>query len=631
MHRRRILSGWRSLAVILLFTIDSSVLAAPSTTQAIMTGRDTPAGAMNIFNQAIENRDLPTAADSYNLPAASGYMRAAEQIADARLYRALEARFGTTAIRGILGDAGIPITSRLRKYSTDDWIYPPNKPDLALGKSPHDRSTPVPTMQRGSDGIWRMGSIPAPRQLPLGLVAAMEAKALELTAKYDPVVAGIQAGKYASADDVVNVLCPPNSPQGQERAMQKQTERQEKKQQEEVDQQFLTMQFDASTLDGAAGVYLQSVMKKDLAGMVRFYYVEKATDDEFAQAYAKRILGAAALARALADHVPGSGKDDLVKDFGLMPDLPKGIVLSEQGDRGIGSVRGPDQKAIWFRKVEGVWKQDITPQAPMTSADAAKATKEDNAAVDQMIADVVAGKYTSIPQVRDALGNAMLNAWPDSMFVQGGMRVSEEPLPAMPKNPTAVGPPSMNRDSPAGAMNVLVQAIRTSNTATVADSLYMPEDKDGSCRQAAARDLIAGYRFLLAAETRFGAGGAQPISYWCGSIQPWVLDPYTDGDWLMTDDYPDLALLNSLSGSNGNYAYRSGLMVHRGPDGLWRLGPRFPKNARQIRALAPALAAKTARMERTADEIKAGKYGTPGEVINPVAPNPADEDATKLW
>jgi hypothetical protein len=189
----------------------------------------------------------------------------------------------------------------------------------------------------------------------------------------------------------------------------------------------------------------------------------------------------------------------------------------------------------------------------------------------------------------------------------------------------------MNRDSPAGAMNVLVQAIRTSNTATVADSLYMPEDKDGSCRQAAARDLIAGYRFLLAAETRFGAGGAQPISYWCGSIQPWVLDPYTDGDWLMTDDYPDLALLNSLSGSNGNYAYRSGLMVHRGPDGLWRLGPRFPKNARQIRALAPALAAKTARMERTADEIKAGKYGTPGEVINPVAPNPADEDATKLW
>jgi hypothetical protein len=72
-------------------------------------------------------------------------------------------------------------------------------------------------------------------------------------------------------------------------------------------------------------------------------------------------------------------------------------------------------------------------------------------------------------------------------------------------------------------------------------------------------------------------------------------------------------------------------MVHRGPDGLWRLGPRFPKNARQIRALAPALAAKTARMERTADEIKAGKYGTPGEVINPVAPNPADEDATKLW
>ena len=512
MHRGRIFGGWSSLAVILLYTINSSVLAAPSarssTTQPIVAGRDTPAGAMTVFDHAIENCDLPTAADSYNLPEAGGYMRAAERIADAQLYRALEARFGAGETGRMLGDAGIPTMPQSRKYSADDWTYPPNQPDLALGKSSHEGSASVPTMQKGSDGIWRMGLVPPPRQVAPALVVAMKAKALKLTAKYDPVVAGIRAGKYASADDVMNALLPPNSPQGQERATQKQIEQQQRKQQEEADQQFLAMPFDASTLDGAANIYRQCVMKKDLTGMVRFYYVEKATDDEFARAYAKRILGAAALARALADHLPGSGKDSLVKNFGLMPDLPEGFELSEHGDRGIGTMPGPDQKTIWFRKVEGVWKQDITPQAPMTSAEAAQATEEDNASVDQIVADIVAGKYTSIRQIRDTLGEAILNATPEPMFVQGGMRVSEEPLPPMPQNPTAVGRPPTTRTSPAGAMNVFIGAMKDSDAATVADSLYMPEDKDGSCRQAAARDLIAGYRFLLAAETRFGADGA---------------------------------------------------------------------------------------------------------------------------
>ncbi len=508
MSQRRMTGGGAFLAVLVFCTIDTSVLADRPTqsasTRPIIADRDTPAGAMAVFDRAIENRDLSTAADCYNLPEGGAYMLAARQIANAKLDHALEKRFGKTEAKKALADARIPVITLSVKYLPDDWISPVHLPNLALGGSSWAGATPVPTMQRGPDGIWRMGSISSTHPLPPALVAAMKAKAMETTAEYDPVIAGIQTGKYATIDDVMNALFPPGSPQRQEWAMRKQMEQQ----QEEANQQFLATQFDVSTLDGAVDDYMQSVIKRDAAGMVKFYYVNAPTNDRFARAYAERILTAGALDQALVDHLPNSGHDDLAVDFGLMPDLPKGMTLSEQGDRGIGSRAGPDQKSIWFRKVDGLWKQDITPQPPMTPGEAAQLTEQDNATVQRIIANMIAGKYRSVPEVRDALGEAMLNATPDPMFVMGDMRVSEEPLPAMPRNPTAVGIAPTTRTSPAGAMNILIRAIETSDAATVADSLYMPQDKDGSCHQAAARDLIAGYRLLLAAEARFGADGA---------------------------------------------------------------------------------------------------------------------------
>jgi hypothetical protein len=177
--------------------------------------------------------------------------------------------------------------------------------------------------------------------------------------------------------------------------------------------------------------------------------------------------------------------------------------------------------------------------------------------VERITSDIVAGKYRSVPQVRDALGEAMLNATPEQMLVVNDMRVSEEPMPALPQNPTGGGPQPQNRDSPAGAMNIFARAIQNSDAATVADSLFMPEDKDGSCRRAAAQDLIVGYRFLVAAQARFGKDDGQRISYWCGSVQPYVLEPYFAGDWLITVDYPDLA-----------FGVRTYVMVHRCPDGI---------------------------------------------------------------
>lgn len=586
---------------------------------------------MTFFVQAIENRDLPAAADCFNLSEPDGYMRAAEQIADAQLYRALASRFGAAEAGKILGDVRIRFTPWPSKFAPGDWTYPPDQPGYALARSAPQGVASVPTMQKGPDGIWRIGPILVPRDIRPALAVAMKARAAELSRKYDPIIAGLKAGKYISADGVLNALFPPDSAEVAARAAQREREQLAKKQQDVADQQLLAMQFDSSTLYGAAGAYAQSIVKKDLPGMMRFYHVDNAKDDRFAQAYAKRILSATSLDEALRAHLAVAGQDSLAHDFGLFPDLPTGMSLNEQGDRGIGVRSGPDPQAIWFRKVDGVWKQDITPKAPLAANEATQATEEDNAAVERITSEIMAGKYRSIAQVRDALGEAMLNATPDQMFVLNDMRVSEETLPAIPQNPTGGGPQPLNRDSPAGAMNVFARAIQTSDAATVADSLFMPEDKDGSCRAAAAQDLIVGYRFLVAAQTRFGKEAAQQICYWCGSVQPFVLEPYFAGDWLITNEYPDLAFLDSVSGSNGNYEVRSHVILHRCSDGIWRVGPRFPRNARRIQALTASLIAKTAAMEKAIVDFKTGKYLSSTEAIQALAPNGPDDETKKLW
>jgi hypothetical protein len=61
-------------------------------------------------------------------------------------------------------------------------------------------------------------------------------------------------------------------------------------------------------------------------------------------------------------------------------------------------------------------------------------------------------------------------------------------------------------------------------------------------------------------------------------------------------------------------------MMHRCPDGVWRIGPRFPKNARKLYAATIALAAKDAILEKAATDIRAGKFSTDAAVIQAIAP-----------
>jgi hypothetical protein len=61
------------------------------------------------------------------------------------------------------------------------------------------------------------------------------------------------------------------------------------------------------------------------------------------------------------------------------------------------------------------------------------------------------------------------------------------------------------------------------------------------------------------------------------------------------------------------------------------VGPRFPKNARQIHAFTASLTAKTAAMERAIEDFKAGKYASQTEAIQALLPNGPEDESKKIW
>jgi hypothetical protein len=151
----RIVNAFR-LAVVLSALFPAAVLAdpPPASTQPIMTGRDTPAGAMNTFNRAILNLDAATIADSYNFPPARRQDMAAVYISSMRFYTAAVSRFGKDATVDLCRQCRIPLPPDGHTFTDADWQINSAQPNVAMGQSPG-----ASMMQRDTDGIWRMGRI----------------------------------------------------------------------------------------------------------------------------------------------------------------------------------------------------------------------------------------------------------------------------------------------------------------------------------------------------------------------------------------------------------------------------------------------------------------------------------------
>ena len=366
--------------------------------------------------------------------------------------------------------------------------------------------------------------------------------------------------------------------------------------------------------------------------MAEFYYSQNDKGGKLALANANRILSATAFENTVKQHIGPSGAD-LARDFGLINDdldFPKMGQVHEHGDIALATVDGEEQQADWFVKTSGVWKQDITPLQPFTATQRAQDMEEDSVSVDRITAEIAEGRIKTPVQVRDALGQAMLNAQPNDVFVLNALRLENEPLPMSHDRPDPHGQFPSSPTTPAGAMNRFVQAVQGFDEATLRDVLYAPEDKDGAYRAAAARAFVAGMHFLQAAESKFPVQeDSDRICFWLGAVPRDPLREYTDDEWRVEPGYPDMAMsswamIPKTVMSNGKSVFVHEMggapIMHHCPDGVWRIGPRFPTNARRLHAEAIALAAKDSILEKAATDIRAGKYATDVAVIQAIKP-----------
>ena len=219
--------------------------------------------------------------------------------------------------------------------------------------------------------------------------------AISTAAHLNKFAAAMAAGSYAHPSDLVRAV---QLPEGATTRKAGQNEL----------SWMIAPNSNPATQEGAYFGFIRGIADKDSAALANLFFAEGDSKGELARANAQRIVGANRLGEAI-DVKLGPYGDALVAGFGLLTkmDHPEWTyALSENGDRAMGMFA--DGVGIQYREVGGIWRVDITPQAPQTDAQKCAEMQHDNQAVEQITADILAGKYKTAAAVRDALLDARL-------------------------------------------------------------------------------------------------------------------------------------------------------------------------------------------------------------------------------
>jgi hypothetical protein len=166
--------------------------------------------------------------------------------------------------------------------------------------------------------------------------------------------------------------------------------------------------FDKTTPRGAIGAYYRAFIERDENGIAGFFYSEGDPRGRLAEANAERILAALRFKDAIDQKFDNNG-EGFVSSHELITaaDQIWWCDVEQQGaDRAVGVFE--DNSRVSFRKIDGIWKLDITPAKPQTPVKLANKMASDLRILDQVTADALAGKYKELAQVRDALVSAKL-------------------------------------------------------------------------------------------------------------------------------------------------------------------------------------------------------------------------------
>jgi hypothetical protein len=407
-----------SLVIAVRFAPACSAQTTLPTTDAAVSG---PAAAMNAAVSAIENLDAGRLADLFDVPGdIDGQFRqelAKFFVEDMRVFYAGAARFGRDRSVRMCESCGVAVPPR-RPYVDSDWRILPGNGNraVAVGEA---RGAFIQHMVRGTDGLWRIQV----RGQPGGSDDEMASARRQRLAQLVALSAQIEAGKYPTPDAVIAE----DTRQKQELSKRVQDLNNEKLARENarLHAEMPTKKYDPSTLLGVIDVFMQGLSGKDAVTIGKCYFVDGDIGGKFAKANADRVVAAVRLMDAMNNQ--GGAGLAMVHNFGLILKHDEPMMSDDpqvNGDRATTTFE--DGSKMIFRKDGGVWKIDVTPASKAPLGEQAAAMERDAQVVNQIAADVTAGKYKTDAQVRDALLAAKLSAEPDPDFKAKGYKLQGE-------------------------------------------------------------------------------------------------------------------------------------------------------------------------------------------------------------
>jgi hypothetical protein len=395
---------WTWVSAVAGETTPLPMMTNRPSTQPVMQGRDTPEGAMNVYEQALVRGDLATVADAWNSAEARNESAAKLFILQNRLVRALAAHLSAAELEKVRSECRISVRAVTRPFVADDWEHPQS--DIVYPKRP-----PAMMMQRSEDGIWRFGRISRAARARTPEMAARRADTEQRQQKdfeerkkqLEPVIADLEAGMYAMADQVIDALYPEGSPMAKMRKFEAQEKAEEAKREAAEKQRLLAAHFDPATLEGAIGAFLQARTRRDRAGLERFYYADGDSKGRLAKANAQRLLSGIELEDAVKKQFGADAAESFAGIFALTWDAPEWFPPEDvKGDTAAGA--SPGDKKLHYRKVGGIWKEDITSSVP--AAKRVEKMEQATAGLEKIVADVHARKYKTAKEVEEALKKA---------------------------------------------------------------------------------------------------------------------------------------------------------------------------------------------------------------------------------
>ncbi|MDQ3440375.1 MAG: hypothetical protein M3478_08520 [Planctomycetota bacterium] len=368
--------------------ITLATAADVTTTRSALGDRSTPQAAMRTLVDAIEREDNEAiaagvfVAEDADRQWAKAYAQAL--IAGRRYWHAAWNRWGRQESIEAYVRRGLRLPDSHLDYRRADWEHEGER--AILKHVAGAKSLGAPSPLREVDGQWLYD--------PLGRagsneIAASVARINETAATHAKLAADIEAGRFASVHEAIDVLRPRRDAQPEPTPLTKQ-------------------QRDPKSIPGAMMSLGLAYGERDARAAARFYHVDGSprAAAQLAEAHAKRLLAVNDFTDTIAYQIDGT--EALAMEFDLIDprDDLFGHLITEwriKGDRATGrNDAGPAEATM--RRVGGIWKIDLTPPRGSPSVEKLSAELRRQTRIVAAVAlDVREKRLFMVDEVRAAL------------------------------------------------------------------------------------------------------------------------------------------------------------------------------------------------------------------------------------